>query len=76
MKKIILIDGMSCGHCKARVEQVLNEITGVHAKVDLKKKTATIEVATDIKDEVIKEVIANAGYEVISVTEKKGLFSR
>jgi len=74
MKKVIEIEGMTCGHCQARVEKVLNEIEGVQAKVDLKKKQAVVNITADVEDVTLKEVITEAGYEVKSITEKKGLF--
>ena len=40
VKKIFIIEGMTCDHCKNRVESVINEIDGVAAKVDIKKKEA------------------------------------
>lgn len=75
MKKIIEINGMSCGHCQARVEQVLNAIDGVTAKVDLKKKRAVVNLTGNVEDQTLKNVVTEAGYEVVSITEKKGLFS-
>lgn len=76
MKKIIKIEGMSCGHCQAKVESALNAISGVEAKVDLKKKAATVSLTSDINDSVFKNAIADAGFEVVSIEEKKGLFGR
>jgi len=76
MKKVIEINGMSCGHCQAKVEKVLNAIDGVEAKVDLKKKIATVDLKTDIDDEILKNAVSEAGYEVVSVSEKKGLFGK
>ncbi|MNM49865.1 heavy-metal-associated domain-containing protein [Clostridium intestinale] len=65
MKKII-IEGMSCGHCKARVEKALSELDGItSAVVDLEAKTATIEGETS--DEILRETIDDAGYDVISI---------
>ena len=37
-EKTMKIEGMSCGHCSARVEQALNAIDGVSAKVNLEVK--------------------------------------
>jgi Copper chaperone len=76
MKKVIEIEGMSCGHCQARVENALNGINGVQAKVDLKKKQAIVTINSDVDDLTLKEVVTEAGYDVISITEKKGLFSK
>lgn len=74
MKKIIKINGMSCGHCQGKVEKALNSIEGVEAKVNLKKNIATVDLKTDVDDETLKQVIEEAGFEVVSITEKKGLF--
>lgn len=74
MKKIIKINGMSCGHCQAKVEKALNSINGIKAKVDLKKKQALAEMPADIANQIIIDAIENEGFEVVSITEKKGLF--
>jgi copper chaperone CopZ len=76
MKKIIKIEGMSCGHCQAKVESALNAISGVEAKVDLKKKAATVNMTSDINDSIFKNAITDAGFEMVSIEEKKGLFGR
>ena len=75
MKKIIEINGMTCGHCQARVEKVLNAIDGVDAKVELKKNRAIVTLTKDVKDQLLKDTVVDAGYEVVSIAEKKGLFS-
>ncbi len=75
MKKIIDIKGMSCGHCTARVEKVLNAIEGVEAKVELKKNRAIVTLSKNIDDQILHDTVTEAGYEVVSITEKKGLFS-
>lgn len=65
MKKVI-IEGMSCGHCKARVEKALGELEGITSVVvDLENKTATIE--GEAPEDVIRETIDDAGYDVISI---------
>jgi len=76
MKKVITINGMSCEHCKARVEKALNAIDGVEAKVDLKKNNAIVSLTTEVSDEVLKNAVNEAGYEAVSVEEKKGLFGK
>lgn len=67
MKKTILIEGMSCGHCSARVEKALNAISGVSAKVDLNAKAAFVELSAEVGDDVLKAAVENAGYEVVSI---------
>lgn len=76
MKKVMQINGMSCEHCKARVEKALNAIEGVEAKVDLKQKNATVTLKAEVSDEVLKNAVSEAGYEVVSIQEKKGLFGK
>jgi len=76
MKKIIEIKGMTCDHCRARVEKALGAIEGVTAKVDLKKSRAVVEASGAVDDETLAGAVTQAGYEVVSVTEKKGFFSR
>jgi copper chaperone CopZ len=75
MKKIIEINGMSCEHCQARVEKALNAIEGVEAKVELKKNRAVVNLTKEVKEQVLKEAVTEAGYEVVSIADKKGLFS-
>lgn len=67
MQKILMIDGMSCGHCSARVENALNAIEGVKATVELKKKRAVVE--TDVADEILVKAVEDAGYKVVKIKE-------
>jgi copper ion binding protein len=76
MKKVITVEGMQCEHCREHVEKALNSIGGVKAKVDLKKKTATVELSSDVSDQTLKDAVKEAGYEAVSITEKKGLFGK
>ena len=62
MKKILMIEGMSCAHCSARVENALNSIDGVKATVELKKKRAIVE--TEVADDVLVKAVEDAGYTV------------
>lgn len=67
MKKEIVIDGMSCGHCSGRVIDALNKLDGVNAQVDLQSKTATVTLQKDVSDEVLVKAITDVGYTVLSV---------
>ena len=66
-QRTVVIDGMTCEHCKARVESRLNSLDGVLAKVNLKRKTAVVSMEKDVQDEEIKKAIENAGYEVVKI---------
>lgn len=69
MKKLISIEGMSCGHCAQAVTNTLKELKGVTGvAVDLEKKLASVELSGDaVSDDVIKEEIEEAGYSVTDI---------
>lgn len=64
----MIVEGMSCGHCSARVEEALNGIDGVKAEVNLKKKTAYVTLESDVSDEALKAAVENAGYSVTKIS--------
>ena len=64
----VIVEGMMCKHCQARVNQVLSEMKGViSVDVNLETKTATLTHDGSVAVEDVKKVIVNSGYEVISV---------
>ncbi|WP_313957063.1 heavy metal translocating P-type ATPase [Aliarcobacter butzleri] len=66
MEKILKVDGMTCGHCKARVEKVVSAIDGVDSvEVDLASKNVTVKMSKDISEQTLSDVIVDSGYEVI-----------
>ena len=67
MHKILVIEGMSCGHCAAHVERALNSLPNVRAKVNLAQKTAEVESAAEIDEALLRKTVADAGYEVVSI---------
>ncbi|MGL4791924.1 MAG: heavy metal translocating P-type ATPase, partial [Anaerotignaceae bacterium] len=69
MKKTIVIEGMMCGHCTGRVDKALNEMDGVTATVSLEEKNAVVTLSKDVSNDELTNVIKNAGYEVISISE-------
>jgi len=71
MEKVLIVEGMMCGHCKAHVEKALAELTGVtSAQVDLEKKTAAVALSENVSDEVLKSAVEQAGYTVTSIAGK------
>ena len=66
-QRTVIIEGMTCEHCKSRVESRLNALDGVAARVNLKKKTAVVSMEKDVSDEEIKTAIENAGYQVVEI---------
>ncbi|MDY3196170.1 MAG: heavy-metal-associated domain-containing protein [Paracholeplasma sp.] len=70
MTKVIKIEGMSCMHCVKRVDQALKTLDGVTGvSVNLELKQASVDYQGSINDEVIKSVIDDAGYDVLSIKE-------
>ncbi|ACR79786.1 MULTISPECIES: heavy-metal-associated domain-containing protein [Kosmotoga] len=64
----VFIDGMTCNHCKIRVEKALAEIEGIkRAVVNLEGGFAVVETEKDIPVEVLKEVIENTGYTFVRI---------
>ncbi len=68
MKKLILIEGMTCNHCTKRVERALSELEGVTVEsISVDEKNALIALEKDIDEKIIKDTIDEAGYDVISI---------
>lgn len=68
MKKKILIEGMSCGHCVNHVKEALSELNGVtNVEVSLDTKSAIIEASSDLNDGDIKFAVEDVGYDVVSI---------
>ncbi len=68
MTKVITVEGMMCGHCTGRVQKVLEAVEGVASvEMSLENKTATVELSAEVADEVLKDVITEAGYEVVGI---------
>ena len=66
-KKVMRIDGMHCEHCYTRVQNVLNSIDGISAKVIGSRKQAVIKYGKEVSDEVLKKAVNDLGYEVRSI---------
>lgn len=68
MNKTLIVEGMSCGHCKAAVEKALKAVDGVeNAVVDLEKKSASVTLNKEVSDEALSKAVVDAGYEVAKV---------
>lgn len=71
MIKVLTVEGMQCGHCKAHVEKALGELSGVSsAQVDLEAKTATVALSDPVADDALQAAVEEAGYTVVSIREK------
>jgi len=67
MRKLLKIEGMSCGHCVMHVQSALEEVPGVKsAKVDLLERTAMVD-GDNLNDQALRAAVAEAGYSVSSI---------
>lgn len=66
-ERTLVIEGMSCENCEIRIENALNRLDGVSAKVSHKKKTAVVSYSAEVSDMLLKETVENLGYSVTDV---------
>ncbi len=58
------VDGMTCGHCKASVEEEIGEIVGV-TSVEAELATGRVTVTgEDVQDDAVTDAVTEAGYSV------------
>lgn len=68
IEKTMVINGMKCVHCQARVETALQSLPAVHSvSVNLQDRTARLTLRQDIADEILIDTITREGYDVITV---------
>ncbi len=63
-KRTMIIEGMVCDNCSTRVQNALNSIDGVSAKVNRSKNQAIIETEKNIDDQVLEKTVTDMGYTV------------
>lgn len=68
----LLVEGMMCEHCEARVKKALEKIEGViEAAADHTEGTAVIRFTGEIDEEEIRQAIENADYTYIGKEGEK-----
>lgn len=71
VKKVLRIEGMSCGHCSARVQKALAKVPGVSkAEVDLAEARATVE-GEGFTEARLSAAVDEAGYKVSGITDAR-----
>ena len=58
----LVIDGMTCASCAARVEKKLNKLDGVSASVNLATESARITAPSAVSVDDLLAAVARAGY--------------
>ena len=68
MEKTLKIEGMMCGHCEMHTKKALEAIDGV-TKADVSHKTGTaiVTLEKDISDDILKQAVADQGYQVTDI---------
>ncbi len=61
---VVGIDGMHCDHCRVAIQECLNKIDGVSAKVSLSSHSATVRYTRPIEESELREAIEKTGYGV------------
>ena len=68
MEKELKVEGMKCEHCVARVTKALKAVQGVvEAEVSLEKGNAIVRMDIEIPDELLRDAVKEAGYEVTQI---------
>ena len=68
MTKKMVIEGMMCGHCSARVKKVLEALEQVEeAVVSHEDGTAIVTLSGEVADDVLRKTVEDQDYKVISV---------
>ena len=71
-KKKLIIEGMKCEKCSAKVEEALKAVPGVtEVVVDLDKGKASVVCGDDVKDEDLCMAVIDSGFKA---KVKRGLF--
>lgn len=66
----VYVDGMSCGHCSARVEAGFNEDKDFSAKVNLDEKVAYLTSKRVVTAEEAKAVVETTGFTFVKFEER------
>jgi len=61
------ISGMTCSHCKLKVENELNAKGTVWAEVDLKDGSALVRMKEELPDDTLRRIVSRAGYTVVGI---------
>ncbi|MCM1236302.1 MAG: cation transporter [Ruminococcus flavefaciens] len=80
IKMTLEVEGMACAMCEAHVNDAVRNAFPIKKVTSSHTKKQTVIIAEqDISERELKDAVAKAGYDVVSVSresyEKKGLFA-
>ena len=68
MEKTLKIEGMMCEHCEMHTKKALEALDGVtKAEVSHKTGTAVVTLEKEVSDDVLKQAVAEQGYQVTKI---------
>lgn len=66
-RKILSLDGLSCGHCAMKVESALSDVPGIESvRIDLLTQKAFVS-GREVKDAELISAVVKAGYRVTGI---------
>lgn len=68
---VLSIEGMTCSNCKRHVENALNRMDGVWAKVDLGKRSADVRTKQPQHEQAFRKAVWEAGYQMTGCEQQK-----
>jgi copper chaperone CopZ len=74
MEHTYKITGMSCQGCRSKVENALNTIDGISAKVSLEPAEAIITMEKHVPTEKLKEALSTIGHYGIEMRTHEKMF--
>ncbi len=63
----LVIGGMTCDNCAARVENALNDLPGTWAKVDISGNRAAVLSKSEPDEQALRCAVTGAGYTVMKI---------
>ena len=68
MTKTLMVEGMMCAHCEARVKKALEAVEGVeNAVCDHNANTAVVTLSKEVEDEALRKAVEDQDYKVVSI---------
>ena len=68
MTKTLMVEGMMCAHCEARVKKALEAVEGVeNAVCDHNANTAVVTLSQEVEDEALRKAVEDQDYKVVSI---------
>ena len=71
---VVTVNGMVCSFCAQGIKKTIEPMKGVqkvNPDLENKKVTVTTDDTHAVPDEVLKEAITDAGYDVVKIERKK-----